>query len=198
MGPILALQGNDCACVPSCIPRCRRAHTAALASRLQDTSAAGSTVRPRWLTAGRPAPAHLTVGCPARGARAHTHSSTARAFVAFMQLNASKFFSGPRHAHQCMHHKKGTCSRIVHCIRFNVATAGLSGPFTAAQGRALSNCSCWDTLGHGGMRHPGVPQRVRECDHGRERIVHRVQFVPCRPSPSTTQPGSGTTAAAFH
>ena len=37
----------------------------------------------------------------------------------------------------CMHQMKGSCSRIVHRIRFSVATAAPNGSFTASHGRAF-------------------------------------------------------------
>ena len=37
-----------------------------------------------------------------------------------------------------------------------------------------------DALGHGGQRHPTVPQRMRECDLGRQGAKNRVQLAPCR------------------
>ena len=132
---------------PNCFPRCRRAHTAARVFWLHGTCAAESTGRPPLLTAGRLAPACFTVGCLARRAGAQKQltrvrpskpscSATHRHCHRSLQQDVHALRVGSTIRPSCMHQKKGSCSRIVHCIRFNVATARPKGPLTAAEGRA--------------------------------------------------------------
>ena len=56
----------------------------------------------------------------------------------------------------CMHHRKGSCSRITHCSRLRVATAASKGPFTAVHGRAVSRCSACALLTHFAMVACGI------------------------------------------
>ena len=65
-------------------------------------------------------------------------------------------------------------------------TAAPNGPLTETHGRAVSHCSCCATFMHFGLvRHPSVPQRLRECDHNCERIAPAalspiVTLFPCK------------------
>ena len=51
------------------------------------------------------------------------------------------------------------------------------GPWPRAV--ALLFLSNLDAFGQGSPRHPDVPQRMRERDHGREGVENRVQLVSC-------------------
>ena len=101
------------------------------------------------------------------------HAAIAKAHAAFlrrMRMLYGQTLLKSTTRSPCTHHKKGSCSRIVPSIGLKVATTAPNGPFhgghKASRSRAARCCAVLRHWCHGGVRHPAVPQRMRERDHG--------------------------------
>ena len=84
------------ACGSNCLPRCRRAHTAATTSSPRDTFVAESAARQRQPSVGRPVLGHSTGSRTAWRTGALRQLSTAEALIAFMQRHQAAILSRVR------------------------------------------------------------------------------------------------------
>ena len=186
----------------SSLPQCAHCGESDLAARYLRSWVHCPSTPP---TAGRLAPAHSTVGCATRRTRAQRqlHGQGLRSLrakrrdaiatpVPPAQKNMHAVRADPPRLHDAtvVHApRKGSCSRTVHYNRSNCAERSFDGgPWPRSVAllvlRSLDAFRQWPAA--------ATPQRVRECDHGRQGVENRVQLISCSnqhpPDTSPVQP----------